>query len=210
MFYPLFIDLRDQPVLVVGGGEVAERKVDPLLEAGAAVALVAPEVTPGIQALAQKKAIHLHRREFDDSDIDGARLVISATDDTQTQNRVANAARSRGVMVNTVDQPALCDFIVPAVVRRGDVIVAISTSGKSPTLAAALRGRVENVVTADAARAVRILGEIRGEVHSRFPNSERRKQVFQQIVDSGILDWISECDDAAALQRVRGMLEKLR
>jgi precorrin-2 dehydrogenase/sirohydrochlorin ferrochelatase len=210
MFYPLFIELLDRPVLVVGGGAVAERKVQSLLEAGADITLVAPDVTQELQRLAKNKAIRIHQRRFEEMDVERALLVITATDDAQIQNRAVAAARSRGIPVNTVDQPALCDFIVPAVVRHGDVIVAISTSGKSPALAAALRGKVESVITPDAARAARILGEIRTEVHHRFPDPERRKQVFQEIVNSGILDWISQCDDAAALQRVRGILEKIR
>ena len=210
MFYPLFIELLDRPVLVVGGGAVAERKVQSLLEAGADITLVAPDVTQELQRLAKNKAIRIHQRRFEEMDIERTLLVISATDDTQIQNRVVAAARSRGVLVNTVDQPALCDFIVPALVRHGDVIVAISTSGKSPALAGALRSKVESVITPDAGRAARILGEIRSEVHHRFPDAERRKQVFQQIVNSGILDWISQCDDGAALQRVREILEKIR
>ena len=209
MFYPLFIDLLDRPVLVVGGGAIAERKVQSLLEAGAAVTLVAPHLTERLHTLANTKAIRIHQRTFEESDLDGALLVITATDDVTTQRRVAAAARSQGVMVNTVDQPALCDFIVPAVVRHGDVIAAISTSGKSPALAAVLRERVEHVITPDAGRAARILGEIRREVHDRFPDPDRRKQVFEQIVNGGILDWISKCDDAAALERVRKMLEKI-
>ena len=144
-----------------------------------------------------------------ESDLDGELLVISATDDAATQEQVAAAARARSIPVNTVDQPRLCDFIVPAIVRRGDVIVAISTSGKSPALAAALRAKLEGVITEDAARAAKILGEVRNEVHQRFSDSARRKQAFEQIVNSGILDWISECDDAAALKRVRGILEEV-
>jgi siroheme synthase-like protein len=209
MFYPLFVDLLDRPVLVVGGGAIAERKVQTLLEAGAAVTLVAPDVTEGLRVLGNVFRIRIHRRVFQESDLNGAFLVISATDDAQTQTQVANAARSQGIMVNTVDQPALCDFIVPAVVRHGDVVVAISTSGKSPALAAALREKIEGVITPDAGRAARVLGEIRREVHDRFPEPAQRKQVFERIVNSGILDWISECDDATALARVRQMLEKI-
>jgi precorrin-2 dehydrogenase/sirohydrochlorin ferrochelatase len=210
VFYPLLIDLLDRPVLVVGGGNIAERKVDSLLEAGAQITLVALTLTTRLHALADAKALRAHHREFEDSDLEGMLLVISATDDRRIQERVAAGARDRGILVNTVDRPALCDFIVPAVIRRGDVVVAVSTSGKSPALSAALRAKLEGVVTPDAARAVRILGLIRAAVHDRFADADRRKEAFQSIVDSGILDWISQCDDEAALQRVRGMIEKLR
>ena len=209
MFYPLFLDLQGRSVLVVGGGAVAERKVESLLAAGAAVILVAPVVSSSLSELGSSNTIQLRLRKFAESDLDGMVLVISATDDPAAQDQIAAAARSRGIPINTVDQPKLCDFIVPAVVRKGDIVVAISTSGRSPALAAALRAKLENIITDDAARAARVLGEVRSEIHSRFPDPNRRKQVFESIVASGILEWIKEYDDAAALERVRGMIEKL-
>jgi precorrin-2 dehydrogenase/sirohydrochlorin ferrochelatase len=205
VFYPLFLDLQGRPVLVVGGGTVAERKVESLLAAGALVNLVAPEVTPSLARL----TIGIQRRKFLESDLDGMTLVISATGDRVAQEQIAAAARTRNIPINTVDQPELCDFIVPAIVRRGDVVLAISTSGRSPALAAALRAKLESVITEDVARAVRILGEVRNEVHSRFEDQDRRKQIFEGIVASGILDWIGECDDRTALERVRGIIEEL-
>ena len=111
-------------------------------------------------------------------------------------------------MVNTVDKPDLCDFILPAVLRRGDVTLAISTSGKSPSLAAALRTRLDRVLTDDVARTASVLGAVRTEVHERFSDSGDRKRVFESIVDSGILEWIGGCDDTTALQRVRQMIDK--
>jgi siroheme synthase-like protein len=209
VFYPLFLDLKDQPVLVVGGGPVAERKVESLIEAGAAVTLVAPDATPGLSKLAESGAIRILGRKFEESDLTSARLVITATGDLRTQEQVAAAARARNIPVNTVDQPRLCDFIVPATIRKGDLLLAISTSGKSPALAAALRAKLEGLITDDDARAARILGEVRTEVHARFSDSARRKEVFERIVDSGILDWIRECDDATALKRVRDIIERL-
>jgi precorrin-2 dehydrogenase/sirohydrochlorin ferrochelatase len=209
VFYPLFLDLRGRRVLVVGGGTIAERKVESLLAADAAVILVSPEVTPALKQLADTNVIHVELRKFAEEDLNGMVLVISATDDPSTQKTVAAAARSRNIPINTVDQPALCDFIVPAVIRKGDVIVAISTSGKSPALAAALRAKIENVVTDDAGRTAVVLGAVRKEVHARFPDPDRRKQVFESIVASGILEWIGGCDDVTALARVRSLIEKL-
>ena len=207
MFYPLFIDLRDKPVLVVGGGTVAARKTESLIEARAAVTLVAPDVTEELQRLAESGSIRIHTRDFRETDLDGMLLAITSTDDPRIQEQVAAAARARNIPVNTVDQPRLCDFIVPAVVRKGDVVLAISTSGKSPALAAALRARLDGVITKDTARVARILGDIRGEVHARFSDSERRKAIFEKIMESGILDWISDCDDATAMERVHAVIE---
>jgi len=210
MFYPLFIELRNRPVLVVGGGPIAERKVDSLLQAEAAVTLVAPDLTAHLKQLAAAGSIRTERRKFEEADLENVLLVISATDDVETQERVAALARAHGILINTVDQPRLCDFIVPAIVRHGDVIAAISTSGKSPALAAALKSKIESVVTKDAGRAASILGAIRNEVHARFTDPARRKDAFERIVNSGILDWISQCDDAAALQKVCRMIEGLQ
>ena len=209
MFYPLFLDLKDRRVLVIGGGEVAERKVESLLAAGATVTVVAPILNSALTKLADSKAVELRQRRFIESDLDGNLLVISATDDPAAQQQIAAAARERNILINTVDQPQLCDFIVPAIVRKGYVVLAISTSGRSPALAAALRAKVDSLITDDAARAARILGEVRSEVHSRFADPGSRKKVFESIVASGIIDWIKECDDAAALERVRAIIETL-
>src|SRR6476660_4396949 len=162
------MDLRDRQILVVGGGPVAERKVESLIETGAAVTVVSPRLTSGLEERARSGSIRAFMREFAPSDLDNTLLVISATDVPTIQEQVAAAARARRILVNTVDSPHLCDFIVPAVVRRGDVIAAVSTSGTSPALAAALRAKLEDHITNDTGRAAHILGEIRGEVHNRF------------------------------------------
>src|SRR5262245_53811650 len=114
MFYPVFLDLRHRHVLVVGGGTVAERKVHSLVEAEATITIVSPEITKGIRDLAARQVIRMFTRNFIDSDLDGIGIVISATDDPSVQKHVATAARARNVWINTVDQPDLCDFIVPA------------------------------------------------------------------------------------------------
>jgi precorrin-2 dehydrogenase/sirohydrochlorin ferrochelatase len=209
VFYPIFLQLQSREVLVVGGGPVAERKVESLLAAGASVTVVAPEITSGLAALQARNAIQVHRRNFENTDLQNVLLVVSATDDPGVQQQIAREARSQGVLVNTVDQPSLCDFVMPATVRRGDVVVAVSTGGKSPALAAALRKKLEGWITGDAARAARLLGEVRSEVHARVADADRRKLVFEGIVDSGILDWIGQCDDVTALRRVREIIEKL-
>jgi precorrin-2 dehydrogenase/sirohydrochlorin ferrochelatase len=171
--------------------------------------VVSPEVTERLANLHDESRITLHRRRFRNSDIRNVVLVVSATDDPATQRTVAATARAKNVLVNTVDQPDLCDFIVPAVLRRGDVLLAISTSGKSPALAAALRAKLADVLTDEVARAANLLGSVRGEVHNRFADGVQRKQVFEKIIESGILDWIAGCDDATALQRVRQMIDDL-
>jgi len=209
MFYPAFIDLENRPVLVVGGGAVAERKVETLLAAGALVTVVSPQVTKQLEDLASTKRITFRQRAFVSSDIDGVSLVISATDDPSTQAEVASIASSKNILVNTVDKPELCTFIVPAILRRGDITVAVSTSGKSPSLAAELRARLDRVLTEEFARTASVLGAVRQEVHQRFTDSDDRKRVFDSIIGSGIVEWIARCDDAAALERVRQMIQEM-
>jgi precorrin-2 dehydrogenase/sirohydrochlorin ferrochelatase len=209
MFYPAFIDLENRPVLVVGGGTVAERKVETLLETGALVTVVSPEITPQLQEYAHSKRITILQRAFIPSDVEGVSLVISATDDPSTQTSVASIAASKNILVNTVDKPELCTFIVPAILRRGDITVAISTSGKSPSLAAELRARLDRVLTDEFARTATVLGAVRQEVHQQFAGNDDRKRVFDSIIGSGIVEWIAGYDDAAALVRVRQMIQEM-
>jgi siroheme synthase-like protein len=209
MFYPAFINVEERPVLVVGGGAVAERKVETLLESGAMVTVVSPEVTQRLEDHEQLKRITIRHRGFIPSDVDGVLLVISATDDPAVQSAVASIAASKNILVNTVDKPELCSFIVPAILRRGDITIAISTSGKSPSLASELRTRLDRILTDDVARTATVLGTIRQEVHQHFPGSDDRKRVFDSIVRSGIIEWIAGYDDAAALERVRQMIREM-
>ncbi|MGC8833742.1 MAG: precorrin-2 dehydrogenase/sirohydrochlorin ferrochelatase family protein, partial [Armatimonadota bacterium] len=128
-YYPVFLDLRGKRVLVVGGGQVALRKVKSLLECGAEVLVVAPEAVPDLQQMARDGRIRLVSREYTEVDLEGASLVISATDSRDVNQRVSADAQARGVFVNVVDDPELCSFIVPSVMRRGELVVAVSTGG---------------------------------------------------------------------------------
>jgi siroheme synthase-like protein len=206
MYYPVFIDLEGQNALVIGGGEVAERKVESLVEAGARVTVVSPDVTPRLREWSAAGRIVWAMRPFAEADVDGNLLVIAATDDPATQRLAHSAGARKRALVNVVDQPELCGFIVPAIVRRGDVIAAISTSGKSPALAAELRSKIAAALPADVARVASLLGSVREETLRRFAEPGERKRAFERVVGSGILDWIRECDDAAALERVRQLM----
>jgi siroheme synthase-like protein len=140
--YPVFLDLKDRPVLVVGAGKVALRKVRGLLEAGARITVVAPEWEPEFEEL----ALRLIRRRFRASDLGGVFLVYAATDDRLTNHRIGIAAKGRGVFANIADSAEECGFIVPARVQRGEVQIAISTGGESPRLSAELRRKLEEIL----------------------------------------------------------------
>lgn len=140
--YPIFLDLRDRPVLVVGAGKVALRKTRGLLEAGARITVVAPEVEPEFEIL----PVRLVRRRFRASDLAGAMLIFAATDDRMTNHRIGIAAKGRGVFANIADSAQECDFIVPARLHRGAIQLAVSTGGENPKLAAELRRKLEDAL----------------------------------------------------------------
>lgn len=141
-YYPVFLDLRDRPVLVVGAGKVALRKTRALLEAGARVTVVSPKAEPEFDVL----PVRLRRRKFRSSDVAGHLLVFAATNDREVNRRVRQAALGANCLVNVADAPQECTFLVPARIRRGGLQVAVSTGGKSPRLAVALRQRIEAVL----------------------------------------------------------------
>jgi precorrin-2 dehydrogenase/sirohydrochlorin ferrochelatase len=146
MFYPIYLNLKGKRAVVIGGGEVAERKVESLLGTEASITVISPEATARLSLMATEGHIMLQRRPYASGDCAGAALVLSATDDPELSRTVFQEASAAGAMINTADQPALCDFIMPAVVRRGNIAVAISTGGTSPALAARLRRRIARII----------------------------------------------------------------
>jgi precorrin-2 dehydrogenase/sirohydrochlorin ferrochelatase len=162
--YPILVDLAGRPTVVVGGGPVAERKVRGLLAAGAAVRLVSPEVTPALADMAAGGEIVVEARSWRPGDLAGAVLAVAATGDPAVNARVAEEGRASGVLVNRVDDPDLGGFTVPAVLRRGDLTVAVATSGRTPGLAGALRRRLEGVFGPEWAELVELLAADRGSL----------------------------------------------
>jgi uroporphyrin-III C-methyltransferase/precorrin-2 dehydrogenase/sirohydrochlorin ferrochelatase len=178
-YFPLFADLRGRRVLVVGGGEVAERKVRLLLEAGARVDVVAPEITGWLAAQAEVSWL---AASFDERDLDGAILVIAATDDAAVNARVAGAARARNVLANVVDDADLSSFIVPAIVDRSPLVVAISTGGAAPVLARLARERVEALLDESFGSLAALLGRWRARIKSTFPQLGARRRFYEAVV----------------------------
>jgi len=163
-YYPVFLDIAGKKCVVVGGGEVAFRKVNTLLENGAEVEVISPELCPELEAT---REISISHRPYQPGDLAGAFLAIVATDNRETNHQIAMEARSRGVLVNVVDDVEYCDFILPSLVHRGDITIAISTAGKSPALARKLRTRLEKEFGEEYAVLVRIIEEIRREIKRR-------------------------------------------
>jgi siroheme synthase-like protein len=165
--YPVFLDLRGRPCVVIGGGAVAERKVKGLREAGAAVTVVSPTLGPALRALAGSGQIRHIGRAYRPGDLIGCRLAFVATDDGALNAAVAAEGRRRGVWVNAADDAARSDFILPSVLRRGALAVAVGTGGASPALARFIREELEAYFTADYADLAGIAGEVRGELRAR-------------------------------------------
>jgi len=192
------LDLSGRLVLLVGGGRVAARKIAALLEAGARVRLVAPELAAETQALCAQAGVELRRRGFLPADLEGAALVISATGDQALNRAVADEAGRRGLFVNVVDVPALCSFIVPAVLRRGDLVVAVSTSGASPAAAARLRRDLEGRFGPEWALYLRILKLARARLTALGRPAAENRPLFYRLVDSGLLATVAAGDAAGA------------
>ena len=165
-YYPVFLELTGRRCLVVGGGPVAERRIDGLLAAGAPVTVISPALTPALAALAAAGRIRHEPRGYRPGDLAGFDLAFTATDTGEVNGAVAAEARQRGVWVNAADDPAHCTFILPALVRRGDLTVAVATGGTSPALARAVREELETYFTPEYATLAEIAGEARRELRA--------------------------------------------
>lgn len=207
MFYPVYLNLKGRRVVVIGGGEIAERKIESLLESGASVLVISPDVTPRIASLSEQKGIEIRDRKYTPGDCAGAALVFSAAADPEISRAVHQEATALGIFINTSDQPELCSFIMPAVVRRGDIGVAISTSGTSPALAARLRRKISGVIGPEYARLAELLSQIRPEIRSKVRTEGRRKDLHYRIIDSDIISLLKRDDIAPAERRLQEIIE---
>ncbi len=183
-YYPISLDIQKKPCLVVGGGKVAERKIFSLLEYEAKVSVVSPGITAAIAALVQEKKISYEPRKFKTEDLENISLVISATDDEQVNIRVAQEAQKRKILINVVDVPAESTFIVPAVIKRGDLTISISTGGKSPALAREIKKKIQGLYGSEYGDLTEILGNIRHTVLDKISDIAERKKIFHTLAAS--------------------------
>jgi siroheme synthase-like protein len=181
IYYPLFLDLSARPCLVVGGGRVAERKVRMLLKCGARVKVVAPRINESLRRLAEAGRATMIERTFRDADVRSATLVFAATNERATNEKVREAAIARGILVNVVDDPELCDFIVPSIVRKGPIVIAISTSGSLPMLAKRLRQEIEARISRDYVRYATKVGRLRKLLKEKVADRSIRQRILKEI-----------------------------
>jgi precorrin-2 dehydrogenase/sirohydrochlorin ferrochelatase len=188
-YYPVFLDIRDKKCVIVGGGEVAARKAERLLDCGAKVFIISPQLTPELAALKEKDIISHIATEYTGDLINGAALVIGATDDEKTNAAISLDARSKRIPVNIIDDPQKCDFILPSLVQRGDLAITIGTGGKSPALARHMREELESKYGKEYEIFLNILGNLRVKM---VKNEGIGRDWFESLLAAGILDSIKE------------------
>ena len=200
-FYIACLRLSGRRCLVVGGGEVGLEKVEGLLACDAAVGLVGPSAHPELARLSDEGSIAWERREYRSSDLDGAFLVIAATDETEVNIAVHEDAEARAMLVNVVDVPPLCNFILPAIVRSGPLAIAISTAGASPALAKRMKREIAEQFGEHYARLAVLLNDARGWAKATLPTYQERKAFFETIVNGepDPIALLRDGDEAAVL-----------
>jgi precorrin-2 dehydrogenase / sirohydrochlorin ferrochelatase len=197
--FPILVDVDGRMVVVVGGGHVAERRARELLAAGGVVRVVSPEVGAGLAELAAKGELTVAPRPYRQGDLEGAALAVAATDDPEGNRRVAADGRDAGVLVNRADAPEAGGFSVPAVLRRGDLTVAVATAGRAPGLAGAVRRRLEGDFGPEWADLVDLLAADRASLPGAADEAAWRELLAPEVLDS-----VRRGEKAAVRERIRG------
>jgi len=197
-YYPVYIQLLEQPCTVIGGGKIAEGKVEGLLTAEANVTVISPNLTLRLHELAEEKQITYVARAYQPGDLMGAFMVICATDQAEINHQVWQEASANRQLVNVVDDTPRCNFIAPSILRKGDLTIAISTSGKAPALAVRLRERLQRELGSEYERFLELAGELREPLARNVPDFETRKALWYELVDSEILDALARGDETSA------------
>jgi siroheme synthase-like protein len=204
-YYPLFINLRGKKCVVIGGGQVALRKVIPLLDCGAKVTMISPDFISAVKRLKGRKAIALAQRSFKPEDLKGAAIVIAATDSKAINQEIAERGKKQGALVNVVDDPEDSDFIVPSFFRRGDLSLAVSTGGASPAFARKIRTLLEESIGEDYSKLLSLVKEVRGEL-----NRKKRRvspETWQEGLDLDLLSGLLMAGQRKEAKKV--LLKKL-
>lgn len=187
-YFPILLNLKDQPCLVIGGGLVAHRKVVSLLQAGARVRVISPEVVDPLEALAGSGDIDLEKRRYRSGDLKDCRLAFAATNQRAVNEACRKEAVETGALLNVVDVPDLCDFIMPAVHQQGDLLLMVCSQGKSPMLSKRIRKEFEKHYGPAYGYISRVLGDMRTQAFKDFSDIRQRKALFKHLIEEGPLD----------------------
>lgn len=221
-YYPINIRIADRLCLVIGGGSVALRKVKGLLQAGARVRVISPEVEPELQRMSELQEIEWLEREYVEGDLRGAFLAFAVTDNSGVQDIIMTEAERSAVLMNSADDPQRSDFHVPAHFRRGMMLITVSTGGGSPALAKRIREQLEDNIVPEYEAVVDLLSLIRNQVVGRNDDSARHAELFRRLLHAGVVDLLLEAkwfelqmlllrelpDDIDAVALMRQFLEK--
>lgn len=205
-YYPAFINLKDKKAVVVGGGKVAERKVRLLINAGASVKLVSPDITGNIRKLAEKGLLSHIKRNYKASDLQGAFIVIAATSSEELNTRIA---RDAGYLVNVVDMPSEGNYIVPSIVKRGPLTIAISTEGTSPAVSKAVRKEIESHYSREFALYLRFAETVRKRVMKKITHAGKREKFLQSLASDELINTLREKGFTKAKNKVLSYLNSI-
>jgi precorrin-2 dehydrogenase/sirohydrochlorin ferrochelatase len=204
-YYPIFLNIQDKKCLVVGGGNVAWRKVCSLKNAGAKVTAVSPEFCPELE---KETGIERIQQKYEEGFLNGVLVVVASTNDEEINEKVYYDATKRGILVNVVDRPEFCSFIVPATINRGDLCISISTGGASPALARNIREYLEKQFGDEYDEFTRLLSEIRRKILSEVSNESIRRDILQRIAGLDMLDVVKENGIAEARKKMLGIVSE--
>lgn len=191
-YFPMFVDMTERECLIVGGGNVAYRKVMVMLDFGAKVTVVAEDICDELRKLTiddtanKENRITFIKRRFEQKDCDGTEMVIAATDDNALNHEIAEYCKAKGIMVNAVDQKADCSFIFPSYVKEKNLVAAFSSSGNSPVLTQYLKGKEQEILTPFLGELNEYMGQIREKVIAEYHTEAERKRVFKEILCAAI------------------------
>ncbi len=206
-YFPIFVNLKQQPCLVVGAGEIAARKIALLAKAGATISVIAETISETVAAMQASHRLILQQKSFAASDVLGFRLVVSATDNLQTNQAVAKAATAHAILVNVVDNPALCSFIFPAIIDRSPIVAAVSSGGASPVLARLLRAKMESIIPASFGALAQLAEKFRAAVKLKLHSSAQRRIFWEQVLQGSIAELVFAGKINAAEQQLQQILD---
>ena len=209
-YYPVMLDIKEKNCLVIGGGQVALRKITSLLSYSAKVHVISDELCEELKNYYQEGKINWIQKKFEPGDIKNAVLVFAATDSKEVKQNIAKEARANDILVNIADSPELCDFIVPSIVEQGDLTITISTNGKSPALAKKIKEDLEKEFGPYYAKFINILGNLREKASKEIPDIALREKLYKELIYSDIINLIEENKEDKALEKANKLFNEAK
>ncbi len=204
--YPVSLDIRGKLCVIIGGGSVASRKAEGLLAAGATVRIISPVVVEQIFSLAEKGALQWLEKQYEAGDLQGAMLVFAATDKPKVQHAVRVEAEKMGQLMNIADAPGNCSFQVPASIRQGDLLVTVSTNGKSPAVAAMIRRKLEQDFGPEYQQLLQLMTVVRAKILAGKGTAAQKKLLAENVLDDNLIDWIKSGKTDAIQNHLQSVL----